>query len=38
MCGHHYRRHSAALEPLVFGAYDMLTGHPIRFRASVRRA
>ena len=33
MCGHHFRRHSAALEPLVFGAYDMLTGDPVRFRA-----
>ena len=38
MCGHHFRRHSAALEPLVFGAYDMLTGHPIRFRAPGGRA
>jgi hypothetical protein len=38
MCGHHFRRHSTALEPLVFGAYDMLTGDPIRFRAPVWRA
>lgn len=38
MCGHHFRRHSAALEPLVFGAYDMMTGHPIRFRAPGGRA
>jgi hypothetical protein len=38
MCGHHFRRHSAALEPLVFGAYDMLTGHPVRFRAPGWRA
>jgi hypothetical protein len=30
MCGHHFRRHSGALEPLVFGAYDMVTGHPRR--------
>jgi hypothetical protein len=37
MCGHHFRRHSAALEPLVFGAYDMLTGDPVRFRAPGRR-
>jgi hypothetical protein len=36
MCGHHFRRHSEALESLVFGAYDMLTGHSIRFRAPVR--
>jgi hypothetical protein len=33
MCGHHFRRHAAALEPCAFGAYDMVTGHPIRFRA-----
>jgi hypothetical protein len=38
MCGHHFRRHSVALEPLVFGAYDMVTGHPIRFRAPSWRA
>jgi len=38
LCGHHFRRHSAALEPFVFGAYDMLTGHPVRFRAAGRRA
>jgi hypothetical protein len=29
-------RHSAALEPFVFGGYDMLTGHPIRFRLPER--
>jgi hypothetical protein len=38
MCGHHFRRHSTALEPLVFGAYDMLTGDPVRFRAPGWRA
>jgi hypothetical protein len=38
MCGHHFRRHSVALEPLAFGAYDMVTGHPIRFRAPSWRA
>jgi hypothetical protein len=38
MCGHHFRRHSAALEPLVFGAYDKLTGHPVGFRAPGWRA
>ena len=38
LCGHHFRRHSAALEPFAFGAYDMLTGHPVRFRAAGRRA
>jgi hypothetical protein len=38
MCGHHFRRHSAALEPCVFGAYDMVTGHPVPFRAPGWRA
>jgi hypothetical protein len=38
LCGHHFRRHCAALEPFAFGAYDMLTGHPVRFRAAGQRA
>jgi hypothetical protein len=36
LCGHHFRRRSAALEPFAFGGYDMLTGHPIRFRPPQR--
>jgi hypothetical protein len=38
MCGHHFRRHSAAIEPCAFGAYDMVTGDPIRFRVLGWRA